>query len=198
MKRTVIPRPGHTAVCFSPRTLQGRGIYRRIARGWTRQPRHTFGRATARQDRCGSRQATRRRRVDFSVARRVCRSRRSFAALLRNDSSAVRARVSIHGCAAPQLAGTKVWVSTKGSRQQNRGAGFPYPAASPRGGQARSFGRAQAVMYVEVPCGAPSGSQCSWTVSNTLSVNERFAFRDVYCLIRSQDGFPSLTDKEAP
>jgi hypothetical protein len=36
MKRTVIPRPAHTATGFSLGGLQGRGIYRRIARGWMR------------------------------------------------------------------------------------------------------------------------------------------------------------------
>ena len=38
MKGTVISRPGHAAVCLSPERSQGREIYCRIARGWTRQP----------------------------------------------------------------------------------------------------------------------------------------------------------------
>jgi hypothetical protein len=84
---TVIPRPGRAAVCSPHDWLQGRGIYCRIGWGRTRQPLHRFGCSTAGQGQCGaSRQATRKRRVDFSVARRVCRKARFCAALHRNDS----------------------------------------------------------------------------------------------------------------
>jgi hypothetical protein len=101
MKRTVIPRPAHTATCRSLDRLQGRGIQRRIARGWTRQPLHTFGTRNRRTGQVrGSRKATRKPRVDFSVARRVCRGRGFRAALLRNDSWATRASVSIRWCGA--------------------------------------------------------------------------------------------------
>jgi hypothetical protein len=77
MQWTVIPRPAHTGTCVSPERSQGRGIYHRIARDRTRQPRRTVGRATAGQGRCGgSRRATRNQKADFSVARRVCRRKR--------------------------------------------------------------------------------------------------------------------------
>ena len=36
--QAVIPRPGRAAIGRSRRRLQGRGIYRRLVRGWTRQP----------------------------------------------------------------------------------------------------------------------------------------------------------------
>jgi hypothetical protein len=101
MKRAVIPRPAHTATCCSLDRLQGRGIQRRIARGWTRQPLHTFGTRNRRTGQVrGALKATRKPRVDFSVARRVCRGREFFAALLRNDSWATRASVSIRWCGA--------------------------------------------------------------------------------------------------
>jgi hypothetical protein len=108
MKRTVIPRPAHTAVCLSFDRLRGRGIYCRAAGGWTRQPAQDARSCRIRRGPVrGSRQATSMPKVDFSVARRRCRRRGSFAALLRNDSSATRASC-IQSCGAVRT----VWDET--------------------------------------------------------------------------------------
>jgi hypothetical protein len=115
--RPVIPRPGHAAAL-----LRSRGRRAEESTVGTREagrgsPHKTCGRATAGQGRSGvSRQAPRRRTVDFSVARQVCRAAGFRAALLRNDSLALclSAGVFRFRCSERRTLNVKTGLSFRG------------------------------------------------------------------------------------
>jgi hypothetical protein len=122
--RVVIPRPGHAARGRSPRRSQGRGIYCRLARGRTRQPAPPLRRRTSQTGQCGAlRQATRKRKVDSSVAHPVLWSGK--VPVVRSLGMTVRGgtRIFSSGGAAPDPLLRKHLGATEGSGRQYEWAG---------------------------------------------------------------------------